>query len=150
MHFHHKYLILISVFLLTAGMPLSSFGLDNDGEHHTQQPSPGQLHRVEREDHGKEHHEHRDRDRGADSGFGYFGGTPYGSAPYYENNYNYPDNSYNQNSGDLYDVGYSEGFQAGQYDHLNGFLYNPRQYERGGNPDYFEGFVAGYRDGWTR
>jgi hypothetical protein len=180
MHSHHKYIILISLFILTAGMPIFSYGLDdeghghNGGEHQAQQTNPGhrpgagdQHHQPEgsgahvqrqRDVQDGEHHErqqHRDRnrggDRGGDFGPGFFGGTPFGYVPDYGNSYNSPDNANAnyQNSAGPYDVGYRDGFDAGQYDHLNGSMYNPRQYERGGNPDYFEGFVAGYRDGWN-
>lgn len=53
-------------------------------------------------------------------------------------------------SRDAYSAGYAEGFNSGKYDLLQGNYYNPRQYERSGDPDYFEGFVAGYQDGYRR
>lgn len=52
--------------------------------------------------------------------------------------------------GSLYKLGYAEGYDSGLIDRVQGNLYNPRQYERSGDPDYFEGFVAGYRDGFRR
>lgn len=52
--------------------------------------------------------------------------------------------------GSLYKLGYAEGHDTGLMDRVQGNLYNPRQYERSGDPDYFEGFVAGYRDGFRR
>lgn len=53
-------------------------------------------------------------------------------------------------SRDAYAAGYAEGFNSGKYDLIQGNIYNPRQYERSGHPDYFEGFVAGYQDGYRR
>lgn len=90
----------------------------------------------------------RDRDRhNRDRGFygsgaysyGYNQGFYYGAAPY----------GY-YNSGNAYDTGYADGFNAGRFDRLQGNLYNPRQYELSGDPDYFSGFVAGYEDGYKR
>jgi hypothetical protein len=151
---YSKHLFFGSLFFLIAGMLFSAYGLE-EGVDENQQSKPAQRKLfVTRDDRGKKDREYekrgyRDRDRGGD--FGFSGGNPYdGFNPAYGNYYNYPPNGYPQAFDSIYDVGYREGFDAGQSDHLNGFIYNPRQYERGGNSDYFEGFVAGYRDGWNR
>jgi len=86
----------------------------------------------------------RERDRGRnDRKRNHF--NPYWSAPYYPNSFG---------QGFYYvsprKTGYSDGFNAGRYDKIQGNYYNPRQYERSGDLDYFEGFVEGYEDGWRR
>jgi hypothetical protein len=129
---------------------------------HDRQGNPGRQERsnpalrnqfAERDNHGRKDGEHErreraNRDRRYNFNFGFIGGDGYAYPYGYSDNHYYPDNGYYQGQDDPYDIGYSDGYSAGQYDHLNGFIYNPRQYERSDNPDYFEGFVAGYRDGW--
>jgi len=48
------------------------------------------------------------------------------------------------------EMGYADGFDAGRSDRIRGNLYDPRQYERSGDPEYFEAFVAGYENGYRR
>jgi hypothetical protein len=81
--------------------------------------------------------------------FGFNWGTPYsGFYPYGYYGEGYYNGPPPYNGGSAYDAGYNDGFNAAQFDRSQGNLYNPRQYERSGNPDYFEGFVAGYEDGY--
>jgi hypothetical protein len=159
-----KFMILLSLSFPATGLPVSSFGRDEahgrNGGGNQAQSRPNRMSRAQMNDqHGRpknpdshgqkdgkhERREHADRSRGNNFSFGYFSGAPAGGNGYTNNYY-----GYYQEPEYPYDMGYSDGFSAGRYDHLNGFMYNPRQYERGGNSDYFEGFVAGYRDGWSR
>jgi len=99
-------------------------------------------------DRGREREHNRgrgDRDRNHLNLGLFWGGTP---DYYYPYGYNQAPYGYYGSSS--YDVGYSDGFNAGQFDRSQGYLYNPRQYERSGNPEYFEGFVAGYQDGYSQ
>jgi hypothetical protein len=137
---------------------VSQDGQRNDADH----SNPGRLKQsADKEIQGQKSDEHKGHDRGQNSSPAVFGGVPfngvpfnyaypYGSGYYYGNNVaGHPDIRSDRKSANPYDLGYSDGFKAGGYDHLNGFIYNPRQYERSGNSDYFEGFVSGYRDGWS-
>jgi hypothetical protein len=98
---------------------------------------------------GKHHERRGDHDGDGSFGLGIFGGTPYPYAPPYGYSEPYNQSPYYSGPTDPYDMGYNDGFAAGQSDRINGYPYNPRQVERSGSPDYFEGFVAGYRAGWT-
>lgn len=99
------------------------------------------------------HHE-MDRHRGTDSlTFGAYSGTPYSG--YYP--YGYYDQGYGSQFGydgadniSSHDLGYADGINAGQTDKIQGNLYNPRQYDRSTDSDYFQGFVDGYEDGYRR
>jgi hypothetical protein len=85
----------------------------------------------------------RDRDRGH---FGFYWGAPYYPYSYYPGfYYGFP---YGYYSGSVYDMGYSDGFNAGRFDRIQGNMYNPWQYERSGDLDYLQGFVAGYENGY--
>jgi hypothetical protein len=76
-------------------------------------------------------------DYGSSYGFGYgYLGIPY---DYYSHSY------YNSN---IYDLGYSDGFNAGRSDRVHRARYNPRQHERSGAGVYLAGFIAGYQDGY--
>jgi hypothetical protein len=73
--------------------------------------------------------------------FGVYWGIPYGvywGTPYF----------YSPYDGNPYNMGYSDGYNAGRYDRIQGYLYNPRQYERSGDLNYFQGFVDGYEAGY--
>jgi hypothetical protein len=103
-------------------------------------------HRDGDRDRGRDRDRDRDRhDRGRGNLGFYYGGDSF--YPYYTQEYYYgaPYGYYNTSA---YELGYSDGFNAGRSDRLQGFLYDPRRYERSGDPEYFRGFVAGYEDGW--
>jgi hypothetical protein len=133
-------------------------GDSHQGSEHQAQPAPNrgmELHGAQSDEHHDEHHNQRrgdrDRDRDWNFGLGLFGGTPYPYSPPYGYADPYQGSYYQDYQGpmDPYDAGYNDGFVAGQSDRINGYTYNPRQVERSGNSNYFEGFVAGYRAGWT-
>lgn len=68
------------------------------------------------------------------TGYGY-NVAPYGLTGNFENSF---------------EAGYADGYSSGRFDKSQGYLYNPRQYERSQDTSYFEGFVAGYQDGWRQ
>jgi len=100
---------------------------------------------------GRSDNRDRGRDRDRYRSRGHF--RLYWGAPYYPYSYSqgfYYGVPYGYYPGNSYALGYSDGFNAGRFDRLQGNIYNPRQYERSGDLDYFSGFVAGYEDGWSR
>jgi hypothetical protein len=124
-------------------------GRRNNGNEHTgnwNNLRPNQSQRSDRDRENDRDRNRRDRNRNS-CRFGlYWGGTPYSS--YYQGFYN--DAPYGYSYSSPHDAGYSDGMNAGQFDRIQGNLYNPRQYERSTDPDYFQGFVDGYEDGFRR
>lgn len=114
---------------------------DKDGNENRDK---GRDHERNRNSDRDKHDRIRDKNNGHD--LSAFWGVPYGG--YFP--YGYTEGSNSLPKASPHDMGYSDGFGSGQYDKIHGNLYNPRQYERSSNSDYFEGFVAGYQDGFRR
>lgn len=147
MHFTKEKIAWLSVLLITSGYlsaPPTGIAQERGHESPSIQAAPN---RTQPNILGRTEAQRNNSGVPADS-YSYYNGAPYGYYDPYSAFYGfyYYRSYYN---GQIYDQGYSDGFNAGRYDRGRGIPYNPRQYERSGAGVYFAGFVAGYEDGYN-